>query len=117
MKNGKTPQQKATNPLAGWTEADVDHDLHFAEVQALKHKAEQLTEKWIKDERQYRSQVKEAREKGSTWQAKLAHADQLSECRRALQEAFGLVMHPDDVAAIVCKQCGHMPCVCGKGTQ
>lgn len=59
--------------------------------------AEKLCTQWIKDERQYRAQVSEARAAGTPWSAMMAHADQLSECRRALQVVFGLVMHPDKV--------------------
>lgn len=69
-------------------------DKPVADPQAV---AQQLVQQWIKDERQYRAQVQEAREKGTPWAGMLAHADQLSACRRAVQVAFGLVMHPDDV--------------------
>ena len=54
--------------------------------------AEKLATKWIAAERQYRDQVREAMLKGQLCLAMQAHADQLRECRRELQTAFGLVV-------------------------
>lgn len=50
-----------------------------------------LCAEWIRDERQYRAQVDEARRAGTPCSGMLAHADQLAICRRALQEKFELV--------------------------
>lgn len=52
---------------------------------------EELCNRWITEEQQYRSQVAEAREKGTPYSAMMAHADQLAACRRQLQEAAQLV--------------------------
>ena len=56
----------------------------------MKTEPETLVVKWAKDERQYRAQVAEAMKAGTPFQAMAAHADQLRECRRELQRAFGL---------------------------
>ncbi|HKJ61157.1 MAG TPA: hypothetical protein VKA94_04070 [Hyphomicrobiales bacterium] len=53
--------------------------------------AEKLANKWISAERQYREQVREAMTAGTPYRGMAAHADQLRECRRELQTAFGLV--------------------------
>lgn len=52
---------------------------------------ETLVEKWIRDEKQYRDQVAEARKVNTPWVGMMAHADQLAACRREAQEAFWLV--------------------------
>jgi len=54
----------------------------------IKQIVEKLAQKWIASERQYRSQVAEARKAGTPCAGMLAHADQLAECRRELQVAF-----------------------------
>jgi len=54
----------------------------------MKQIAEKLVQKWTANERQYRSQVAEARKAGTPCAGMLAHADQLAECRRELQVAF-----------------------------
>ena len=54
----------------------------------MKQIAEKLVQKWTANERQYRSQVAEARKAGTACAGMLAHADQLAECRRELQAAF-----------------------------
>ena len=59
--------------------------------------AEKLVQKWTSNERQYRSQVEEARKAGTACAGMLAHADQLAECRRELQVAFALVMLPENI--------------------
>lgn len=57
----------------------------------MQYKIEKLIEKWIKDETKYRSQVAEAMQAETPFAGMLAHADQLQECRRALQVAAGIV--------------------------
>ena len=59
--------------------------------------AEKLVQKWTANERQYRSQVAEARKAGTPCAGMLAHADQLAECRRELQAAFELVILPENI--------------------
>ena len=63
----------------------------------MKQIAEKLVYKWIASERQYRSQVAEARKAGTPCAGMLAHADQLAECRRELQAAFELVILPENI--------------------
>lgn len=63
-------------------------------VESVSEPLEALCVKWIADERQYRSQVDEARKAGTPHSGMLAHADQLAECRRQLQEAAHLVVAP-----------------------
>ena len=62
----------------------------------MKDTAEKLATKWIAAERQYRDQVREATHQGQLCPAMQAHADQLRECRRELQTAFGLVASGKD---------------------
>jgi len=63
----------------------------------MREAAEKLALKWIASERQYRSQVAEARKAGTPCAGMLAHADQLAECRRELQVAFALVILPENI--------------------
>jgi hypothetical protein len=63
----------------------------------MKQIAEKLVQKWTANERQYRSQVAEARKAGTPCAGMLAHADQLAECRRELQAAFELVILPENI--------------------
>ena len=62
----------------------------------MKDTAEKLATKWIAAERQYRDQVREAMIAGTACGGMAAHADQLRECRRELQTAFGLVASGKD---------------------
>ena len=62
----------------------------------MKEIAEKLATKWIAAERQYRDQVREAMTAGTPFTGMAAHADQLRECRRELQTAFGLVSREKD---------------------
>lgn len=54
--------------------------------------AEKLAGKWIVSERKYRARTVKSMASGSAVSATsaMAHADQLRECRRELQTAFGL---------------------------
>lgn len=58
--------------------------------------AKKLESKWIAAEQQYRAQCREATLAGTPHFAMAAHADQLRECRRELQTAFGLVSREKD---------------------
>lgn len=58
--------------------------------------AEALVTRWIQHERRYREQVAAARMAGTPCAGMMAHADQLSECRRELQTAYGLRKEADD---------------------
>lgn len=49
-----------------------------------------LESRWLKAERQYRSQVAEARAAGTPWSCMQGHADGMAECRLELLEASGL---------------------------
>lgn len=59
-----------------------------------KETAEQLVNKWIARESRYRAKAAVSRRAGRTFTTMEALADQLNECRRELQEAFGLVTQP-----------------------
>ena len=57
--------------------------------------AEKLAAEWIATEGKYRSQVIEARVKGTSFSHMSGHADGVRECRYAIQKAFGLTQPID----------------------
>lgn len=58
--------------------------------------AEQLADRWITEERLWRQRYQEAMDSGDArgMRGPFSRADQLSKCRRELQEAFKLVVVP-----------------------
>ena len=70
---------------------EPDQEVAESPLAGLRGPLGALAGKWIADEKQYREQVEQAMSAGTPFAGMMAHADQLAECRRALQEAASLV--------------------------